>query len=64
MKNNPDTAEMDAVKNDRFIVLSGLAMFPSLENTDVVEQIARFSIKITVLCQKVMAQCVMTFFLY
>lgn len=23
MKNNPDTAEMDAVKNDRFIVLSG-----------------------------------------
>jgi len=40
MKNNPDTAEMDAVKNDRFIVLSGLAMFPSLENTDVVEQIA------------------------
>ena len=40
MKNNPDTAEMDTVKNDRFIVLSGLAMFPILENTDVVEQIA------------------------
>jgi len=31
---------MDAVVNDRFIVVSGLAMFPSLENTDVVEQLA------------------------
>ncbi len=40
MKSNPDTAEMDAVKNDRFIIVPGLAMFPSLENTDVVEQIA------------------------
>ena len=40
MKANPETAEMDAVVNDRFIVVSGLAMFPSLENTDVVEQLA------------------------
>lgn len=40
MKNSPDTAEMDAVKNDRFIIVPGLAMFPSLENLDVVEQIA------------------------
>ena len=40
MKNNPDTADMDAVKNDRFIILPGLAMFPSLECLDVVELIA------------------------
>lgn len=40
MKSNPDTADMDAVKNDRFIILPGLAMFPSLECLDVVEQIA------------------------
>ncbi len=40
MKENPDTAQMDAVKNDRFIVVPGLAMFPSIENTNVVEQIA------------------------
>ena len=40
MKNNPDTADMDAVKNDRFIIVPGLAMFPSLECLDVVEQIA------------------------
>lgn len=40
MKHNPETANMDAVKNDRFIVLSGLAMFPSLECLDAVEQIA------------------------
>ena len=40
LKSNPETADMDAVKNDRFIIVPGLAMFPSLENTDVVEQIA------------------------
>lgn len=40
MKSNPDTADMDAVKNDRFIIVPGLAMFPSLECLDVVEQIA------------------------
>lgn len=40
MKSNPDTADMDAVKNDRFIILPGLAMFPSLECLDVVELIA------------------------
>ena len=40
MKNNPDTADMNAVKNDRFIILPGLAMFPSLECLDAVEQIA------------------------
>lgn len=40
MKNNPETAEMSAVKNDRFIIVPGLAMFPSLESMDVIEQIA------------------------
>lgn len=40
LKANPETAEMDAVKNDRFIIVPGLAMFPSLGNMDVVEQIA------------------------
>lgn len=40
MKKNPDTANMDAVKNNRFIVVPGLAMFPSLENTSIVEQLA------------------------
>ena len=40
MKSNPDTADMDAVKNDRFIIVPGLAMFPSLECLDAVEQIA------------------------
>lgn len=40
LKSNPDTAAMEAVENDRFIIVPGLAMFPSLENTDVVEQIA------------------------
>ena len=40
MKNNPDTVDMNAVKNDRFIILPGLAMFPSLECLDAVEQIA------------------------
>ena len=40
MKSNPETADMDAVKNDRFIIVPGLAMFPSLECLDVVEQIA------------------------
>lgn len=40
MKSNPETAEMDAVKNDRFVIVPGLAMFPSLENLDVIEQIA------------------------
>ena len=40
LKSNPETAEMDAVKNDRFLIVPGLAMFPSLENTDMVEQIA------------------------
>lgn len=40
LKTNPETAEMDAVKNDRFVIVPGLAMFPSLENMDVIEQIA------------------------
>ena len=40
MKKNPDTANMDAVKNERFIVVPGLAMFPSLENISIVEQLA------------------------
>ena len=40
MKSNPETADMDAVKNDRFIIVPGLAMFPSLECLDAVEQIA------------------------
>ena len=40
MKSNPDTADMDAVKNDRFVILPGLAMFPSLECLDAVGQIA------------------------
>ena len=41
MKKNPDTAAMEAVKNDRFIILPGLAMFPSLESLDAVEQLAK-----------------------
>ena len=32
---------MEAVKNDRFIILPGLAMFPSLECIDAVEQLAK-----------------------
>ncbi|MDO5378850.1 MAG: ABC transporter substrate-binding protein [Clostridia bacterium] len=40
MKTNPATMEMDAVKNDRFIVVPGLAMFPSLECMDAVELMA------------------------
>lgn len=41
MKVNPATAELAAVKADRFIVVPGLAMFPSLENLDVIEQMAK-----------------------
>ena len=37
---NPATMDMDAVVNDRFIVVPGLAMFPSLECMDAVELIA------------------------
>lgn len=40
MKTNPATMDMDAVKNDRFIIVPGLAMFPSLECMDVVELMA------------------------
>lgn len=40
MKENPETAGMDAVANGNFIIVSGLSMFPSLENLDTVEQIA------------------------
>lgn len=37
LKTNPATMEMDAVKYDRFIIVPGLAMFPSLECMDAVE---------------------------
>lgn len=40
LKNNPATADMDAVVNERFIIVPGLAMFPSLECMDAVELIA------------------------
>lgn len=40
MKSDPQTANMTAVVNDNFVVVPGLAMFPSLECFDVVEQIA------------------------
>lgn len=40
LKANPATMDMDAVVNDRFIVVPGLAMFPSLECMDAVELIA------------------------
>lgn len=36
-----ETAGMDAVAGDRFVIVSGLAMFPGLENLDVVEEIAQ-----------------------
>ena len=40
LKANPAPMDMDAVVNDRFIVVPGLAMFPSLECMDAVELIA------------------------
>ena len=40
LKANPATMDMDAVVNDRFIVVPGMAMFPSLECMDAVEMIA------------------------
>ena len=40
LKANPATMDMDAVVNDRFIIVPGLAMFPSLECMDAVELIA------------------------
>ena len=40
LKANPATMDMDAVVNDRFIVVPGMAMFPSLECMDAVELIA------------------------
>lgn len=40
MKANPETAKMEAVQKDRFIIVSGPSMFPSLENMDAVEQLA------------------------
>lgn len=40
LKANPATMDMDAVVNDRFIVVPGMVMFPSLECMDAVELIA------------------------
>ena len=40
LKANPATMDMYAVVNDRFIVVPGMAMFPSLECMDAVELIA------------------------
>lgn len=40
LKTNPATMDMEAVKNDRFIIVPGLAMFPSLECMDAVELMA------------------------
>lgn len=40
MKKNPDTANMDAVKNDRFIIVPGHTMFPCMECIDNVELVA------------------------
>lgn len=40
LKKNPDTASMDAVENNRFIVVPGCSMFPCMECTDMVEMIA------------------------
>lgn len=39
-KKSADMSDMDAVINDRFLVISGLAAFPSLESLDFVEEIA------------------------
>ncbi|MDY5730579.1 MAG: ABC transporter substrate-binding protein [Eubacteriales bacterium] len=40
MKKNPDTANMNAVKNDRFVIVPGHTMFPSMECIDNVELVA------------------------
>lgn len=40
LKTNPATMDMEAVTNDRFIIVPGLAMFPSLECMDAVELMA------------------------
>lgn len=40
LKNNPLTAELDAVKNDRFLVIPLFSIFPGLQNVDTVENIA------------------------
>ena len=40
LKNSADMGEMEAVKNDRFIIVSGLAVFPSLESVDFIEELA------------------------
>ncbi len=41
LKNSSDMSDLDAVKNDRFIILSGLAVFPSLESLELIEQVAK-----------------------
>ncbi len=40
LKNHPVTREMDAVKNDRFIVLAGTEMNPSIRTIHAVEKVA------------------------
>lgn len=45
LKNNPLTAELDAVKNDRFLIIPLFSIFPGLQNVDVVEKISEEVLK-------------------
>jgi iron complex transport system substrate-binding protein len=42
MKTQPEFAKVPAVINGRYLTLSGLAVFPGLQNLDALESIARF----------------------
>lgn len=37
LKNNPQTAELDAVKNNRFLIIPLFSIFPSIQNVNAVE---------------------------
>ena len=42
MKNSPDFKDLTAVQNDNFLILSGLAVWPSLQSLDALEAMAEF----------------------
>lgn len=41
LKNNPQTAELNAVKNDRIVIVPLFSVFPGLQNVDTVEAISK-----------------------
>ena len=46
LKSNPLTAELDAVKNDRFLIIPLFSIFPGLQNVNAVENISDAILKI------------------